>query len=174
MILALSNARKFAAECIQEAQNKYKRHYNRTSRTATFQLGEWILIQFPQEESGANRKLSQPWHGPYRVINSSDTGVTAVKVYFPDESCVQVHQSRVSRCLILPHLDMITHPLFTHSVSYGACFGRCGSRFHGAHISHITGTARNHQSSMDGFRPLFYSGRTHQLAPLIMCPATYW
>ena len=65
---------------------------------ATFQLGEWILIRFPQEESGANRKLSRPWHGPYRVINSSDTGVTAVKVYFPDEPCIQVHQSRVSRC----------------------------------------------------------------------------
>ena len=98
MILALSNARKLAADSIQEAQKRYKRNYDHTSRTTTYQLGEWILIRFPQEESGANRKLARPWHGPYRVRDSSDTGVTAVKVYFPDEAPIQVHQSRVSRC----------------------------------------------------------------------------
>ena len=98
MILALSNARKLAAESIQEAQKRYKRNYNRTGRTTTYQLGDCILIRFPQEETGANRKLSRPWHGPYRVTSGSDTGVTAVKVYFPDEGPIQVHQSRVSRC----------------------------------------------------------------------------
>ena len=56
------------------------------------------MIYFPQEESGADRKLSRPWHGPYRVVSSSETGVTAVKVYRLDESTIQVHQSRVCRC----------------------------------------------------------------------------
>ena len=63
-----------------------------------------------------------------------------------------------------------TSLIHTHSVSYGACFGRCWSWFHGTHImSHKTGTARNHQSSMDGFRPLLIivggliSGPTHHV-----------
>ena len=98
LIMTLSNARKMAAESIQGAQVKYKRNYDCKCRVQTYQLGEWIMIYFPQEESGADRKLSRPWHGPYRVVSSSETGVTAVKVYRLDESTIQVHQSRVCRC----------------------------------------------------------------------------
>eukprot|EP00731_Ephydatia_muelleri_P031156 Em0022g670a len=61
-------------------------------------VGDWILIKFPQEESGRNRKLSRPWHGPYRVVSHSDTGVVASKVYFPEEECIKVHLTRTSLC----------------------------------------------------------------------------
>ena len=44
-----------------------------------FQLGERVLIKFPQEESG---KLSTPWHGPYRIMKLTDTDITAIKIYF--------------------------------------------------------------------------------------------
>lgn len=57
-----------------------------------------MLIRFPQDESGANRKLSRPWHGPYRVVDVSPTGVTAVKLYFPNDPPIQVHQLRVCPC----------------------------------------------------------------------------
>ena len=100
LMLALSSARELAAESIQEAQRKYKRTYDTRSRITEYKLGDWVLIRFPQDETGANRKLSRPWHGPYRVTCCSKTGVTAVKVYFPDERPIQVHQTRVARC---PH-----------------------------------------------------------------------
>lgn len=57
-----------------------------------------MLIHFPSEETGRLRKLSRPWHGPYRVISSNATNVTAVKVYFPREDPIQVHQMRVKPC----------------------------------------------------------------------------
>ena len=57
-----------------------------------------MLVRFPQEESGANRKLSRPWHGPYRIESVSLTGVVAVKVYFPQEGSIQVHAQRVTKC----------------------------------------------------------------------------
>ena len=41
-------------------------------------------------------KLSQPWHGPYRVVSCDDPNIA--KVYFPDEGTIQVHQSRVCIC----------------------------------------------------------------------------
>ena len=46
-------------------------------------MGDWILIYFPQDETGKffYRKLSRPWHGPYRIIFRIDPDVTAVKTY---------------------------------------------------------------------------------------------
>ena len=55
-------------------------------------------MRFPHEESGKQRKLSRPWHGPYRVTQRNDPDVTVVKVHFPEEGTIQVHQSRVCPC----------------------------------------------------------------------------
>ena len=63
-----------------------------------FRVGDWILVRFPQDESGRWRKLSRPWHGPYRILDKSDPNVTCIKVYYPQDGPVHVHQSRISRC----------------------------------------------------------------------------
>ena len=63
-----------------------------------YKLGDWVLIRFPREETGKQRKLSRPWHGPYHITHRNDPDVTAVKVFFPDEGSIQVHQSRVCHC----------------------------------------------------------------------------
>ena len=55
-------------------------------------------MHFPQDETGKYRKLSRPWHGPYHIISRNDPDVTAVKIFFPFDPPVQVHQSRVHRC----------------------------------------------------------------------------
>ena len=98
LTLGLSSARQLAVECIQSAQTKYKSNHDRQSRVKDYRIGDWILIRFPQEESGANRKLSRPWHGPFRVTDFDDTRVTAIKVYAPQDTPIHVHQSRVTRC----------------------------------------------------------------------------
>ena len=46
-------------------------------------IGNWVLVRFPSEETGHQRKLSRPWHGPYRVTSSNATNITATMVYFP-------------------------------------------------------------------------------------------
>ena len=98
VILSLSTARQLAAVSIRTAQEKYKEVYDRSSRVADYKLGDWVLVKFPQDETGRMRKLSRPWHGPYRVIDRRDPDMTVVKVYAPQDGQVQVHQNRVSRC----------------------------------------------------------------------------
>lgn len=61
-------------------------------------IGDWVLVYFPADDSGKQRKLSRPWHGPYRVVSKDDTNITASKVYFPDQKNIKVHQSRVQMC----------------------------------------------------------------------------
>ena len=98
LMLARSSARELAAEAIRGAQDKYKTNYDKKRQITNYRVGDWVLIRFPQDEYGTNHKLSRPWHGPFRVKESSSTGVTAVKVYFPEQNPIQVDQSRVSHC----------------------------------------------------------------------------
>ena len=65
VVLSLSSARRLAAEAIQSAQVRYKSNYDCHAQDLKFQLGEWVLVRFPQDETGKLRKLSHPWHGPY-------------------------------------------------------------------------------------------------------------
>ena len=43
------------------------------------------MVYFPQNEMGKIRKLSQPWHGPYRMVSKNDFDVTLKKIYFPED-----------------------------------------------------------------------------------------
>ena len=52
LMLSLSSARQLTASCIQKAQGKYKKQYDRKARKSTLRLGDWILVRFPQDESG--------------------------------------------------------------------------------------------------------------------------
>ena len=80
-------------------------HHQQDDKRATpssFKVGDLVLVRFPQEESGKQRKLSRPWHGPYRVVQSTKPDVTVVKQFFPEEGTIQVHQLRVRPCPQLP------------------------------------------------------------------------
>ena len=96
--LSLSIARDNAVKNIRKAQQRYKRQYDRNAKTETYSVGQWVLVRFPADESGRNRKLSRPWHGPYRVTSVKDPDVSVAKVYFPQEKRIMVHQSRVKHC----------------------------------------------------------------------------
>ena len=98
LALSLISAKDFATQSIRKAQNQYKSQYDKKSTKWTYQVGDWVLVKFPAEESGKNRKLSQPWHGPYRVLSCPDPDVVVSKVYFPDDGQIQVHQLRVAPC----------------------------------------------------------------------------
>ena len=98
LMVSLSSGRALATEAIQKSQAKYKKYYDRQSRETNLRVGDWILVYFPQEECGRNRKLSRPWHGPYRVLSKRDPNFTCGKVYFPQHGDLQVHQSRTCPC----------------------------------------------------------------------------
>ena len=92
--MSLSTARDLAAECIAKAQKKYKDIYDRKATVSHVRVGDWVLVRFPQEEVGKLRKLSHPWHGPYRVVSRDDPDVTVAPVYPPQDKTIRVHLSR--------------------------------------------------------------------------------
>ena len=85
LIESLSTARQTAFQTIYRAQKKYRKQYDQKSRPDEYRVGDWALIRFTHEETGRFRKLSRPWHGPYRITKCDDTNISAVKVYFPRE-----------------------------------------------------------------------------------------
>ena len=95
MIQNLSSARELALKVLQESQRKSKQRYDRKTTDRSYKTGEWVLVKFPKEESGRNRKLSQPWHRPFRVVSKDDPDLTVSKVYRPQDGTIQIHQSRV-------------------------------------------------------------------------------
>ena len=97
LILSLSTARELAVASIREAQKGYKAQYDKRAKPVDFQLGEWVFVRFPEEESGKRRKLSRPWYGPFRVVTKQDPNLTVQKVYFPEDPVLTVHQLRVCR-----------------------------------------------------------------------------
>ena len=64
----------------------------------SIKLESGFSFAYPSDESGRLRKLSWPWHGPYRVTPCNDTNITATKVYFPMDHPIHVHQTRVKPC----------------------------------------------------------------------------
>ena len=80
-MLSLSSARDIAIQSIKKSQKQYKKHYD-SKATSKFSL------KFPQKESGCQRKLSRPRHGPYRIISQYDPDLPMQQVYFPDVSSI--------------------------------------------------------------------------------------
>ena len=60
LIKTLTTARELAASSIRAAQEKYKKQHDKKAKPLPYRAGEWILIRFPQEETGAKHKLSRP------------------------------------------------------------------------------------------------------------------
>ena len=58
--LSLSSARELVANNIRTAQKKYlyKEQYDKRATPSSFKARDLVLVRFPQEESGKQRKLS--------------------------------------------------------------------------------------------------------------------
>ena len=81
-MLLLSSTRELAVSNIRAAQKKFKHQYDKKSWPVPIKLWDWVLIHFPQEESGKQRKLSRLWHGLYHIIAKNDPDVTMIKSLF--------------------------------------------------------------------------------------------
>ena len=80
LMISLSSARELATEEIQRAQARYKKYNDRQVRETNIRIADWILVYFPHEDTGRHRKLSRPWHGPYRVVSKRDPDLTCAMV----------------------------------------------------------------------------------------------
>ena len=55
-MMSLTNARSLATAYIRRAQKKFKDQHDKRVHTTECQVGDWILICFPHEESGAKQE----------------------------------------------------------------------------------------------------------------------
>ncbi len=58
------------------AQGRYKFYYDRKAHSQT------AFVRFPQDETGKRRKLSRPWHGPYRVTDLPEPDVCLTSINY--------------------------------------------------------------------------------------------
>ena len=98
LVISLSSARQTAAQMIRRAQKRYKRQFDRKASCQQFKTGDWVFVKFPHEETGKRRKLSRPWHGPYRVSSVCEPTICVTSVYFPTTEAIKIHLSRVKAC----------------------------------------------------------------------------
>ena len=63
-MFSLTSARQLAAQSVEKVQQRYKIYYDHHAKSVKYRVGDWIFIRFPAEETGRNRKMSHPWHGP--------------------------------------------------------------------------------------------------------------
>ena len=98
LTMSLATAQDIAAKAIRAAQKKYKAQYDSKSTQVDYHVGGWVLVRFPADETRRMRKLSRPWHGPYRVTALREPDISVSKVYQPQSPAIYVHQSRVKPC----------------------------------------------------------------------------
>jgi len=98
IVMMLSSARSLVKEVNRGSQRRYKAQHDKLAKDSKMRVGYWELVYFAQDETGKTRKLSQPWHGPYRVISPKDPDIVVSKIHFPNDPPIQIHQSRVQLC----------------------------------------------------------------------------
>ena len=67
LLQEMSAAWDMARKSVTKAQKQQKRQHDKASNNASFMVGERVVLCLPAMETGAHRKLSCPFKGPYRV-----------------------------------------------------------------------------------------------------------
>ena len=94
----MSQAWEFARESVKKAQKRQKVVYDRSTRHPKLLAGDRVFLLKPAEKTGEARKLSRPYHGPYRVVevNANDTYIHRVDT--PQEEPILVSIQRLKQC----------------------------------------------------------------------------
>lgn len=68
LMIRLNNAFLTIREQLQKCQTKQTAHYNKKTKTKTFELGHLVYLHDAATEIGISKKLTKPWTGPYRIV----------------------------------------------------------------------------------------------------------
>jgi len=94
----MSTAWETARKCVQKAQKRQKQHYNTKARQPKFAVGDRVFLLRPEEKTGATRKLTRPFHGPYRVMTVTASNAHVRRVDQPQGETIFVALERLRRC----------------------------------------------------------------------------
>ena len=93
----LSEAWKVAKDCIEKAQDKQKKYYDRrvTLTADKLAIGDRVYVHMPAKTKGLTPKLQHKWKGPMRITELTDTNCKIVSVREPRSKSMWVHLNRV-------------------------------------------------------------------------------
>ena len=98
MALKFDEAWGLAQDNIRTAQRQQKAYYDRQSRPPRFNIGDRVLVYMPVAKATKAYKFARPFHGPYRIIEQSDTGVTVRPIDKPQTDPIRVAYNRIRHC----------------------------------------------------------------------------
>ena len=82
----LSEAWDLARHQVKKAQKAQKKAYDRRSRDVQFGVGERVFVYMPQDKATKAYKFARPFHGPFRVVEVWENGLTVQPVDKPDHT----------------------------------------------------------------------------------------
>ena len=102
LVLSVLSVRVPANKANTKTQSRQKAQYDKLAVSTELKAEDWVLICFPEGETGKFCKLSRSWHGPYQIIDWNDPNISAKKLFFPDDPGnnheFRNAQSRVQKC----------------------------------------------------------------------------
>ena len=84
---------------VRELKSVINTEYDKTAKNSKLKLGDWVLVDLLS--SRWDRKLSQPWHGPYRVISRRDPNIVGTTFQMIQISKFTNHESNIVQHLFL-------------------------------------------------------------------------
>ena len=95
LVSNLSEAWDLARHQVKRAPKAQKKAYDRRSKDVHFGVGERVFVYMPQDKATKAYKFARPFHGPFRVVEVWETGLTVQPVDKPDEKTIRVTFNRV-------------------------------------------------------------------------------
>ena len=87
-----------AKSSIGRAQAKQKGYYDRNTKPPRYRKGQRVFVYMPSAKQGKVYKFARPFHGPFRVVDVYDTGVSVRPIDSPDREVIRVSFSRLRHC----------------------------------------------------------------------------
>lgn len=97
-VTGLTEAWKNAKQNIAKAQKHQKKFYDKNTKEHSYQVGDRVMVYMLHENSGKQRKLAPPYHGPYRILEVTSNGVCIRPVDHPEQEPIRVNIDRVTKC----------------------------------------------------------------------------
>ena len=98
LVVGLTEAWDLARKQVLKAQKAQKRCYDRHAKERKIGEGDRVFVYMPGDKVTKAYKFARPFHGPYRVLSVTKTGVTVYPIDRPQEEGIRVALNRIRRC----------------------------------------------------------------------------
>ena len=95
MAIKFDEAWDLAQNNIKRAQRHQKAYYDKQSKPPRFKVGDRVFVYMPAAKATKAYKFARPFHGPYRIIEQSDTGVVVHPIDKPQAEPIRVAYNRI-------------------------------------------------------------------------------